>query len=380
VDPASSLAAVGPRIYSTVSWYSGLAEEATMKSGVLYALGAATLFGASTPFAKLLVGQIPPIILAGLLYLGSGVGLLTWLLLRRQFVDRGADKSELFLARPDLPWLAGAIIAGGILGPLLLMSGLTITPASTSSLLLNMEGVFTTLLAWVVFHENYDFRIFIGMLLIVTAGVLLSWERMPKLGVPWGAIAIVGACLCWAIDNNLTCRISASDAAQIAGLKGLVAGTVNLFLGISLGFHLPAWSRVLPAAMVGLCGYGISLVLFVLALRNLGTARTGAYFSSTPFFGAAISIVLLHEIPSLIFWIAALLMGVGIWFHLTEQHVHEHTHEPIRHSHRHVHDEHHQHSHDFPWDHSEPHTHEHVHTSLIHAHPHYPDLHHRHSH
>ena len=277
---------------------------------------------------------------------------MTWLLLRRRFFDRGAKKSESFLTLPDLPWLAGAIIMGGILAPLLLMYGLTLAPASTSSLLLNMEGVFTTLLAWLVFHENYDVRIFIGMLLIIAAGVLLSSEQVPKLGVPCGAIAIIGACLCWAIDNNLTCRISGSDAVQIAGLKGLAAGMVNLFLGISLGFHLPSWSRVLSAAVVGLCGYGISLVLFVLALRNLGTARTGAYFSSAPFFGAAISITLLHEIPSLLFWIAALLMGVGIWFHLTEKHVHEHTHEPMRHSHRHAHDEHHQHSHDFPWDRS----------------------------
>ncbi|MBI3477340.1 MAG: EamA family transporter [Acidobacteria bacterium] len=351
-----------------------------MKSGVIYALAAATLFGASTPFAKLLVGQIPPIILAGLLYLGSGIGLLSWLLLRRRFIDRRARQSESLLTRRDLPWLAGAIAVGGVVGPLLLMYGLTLTTASASSLLLNMEGVFTTLLAWLVFHENYDVRILIGMLLIITAGVLLSWEQVPRLGVPWGAIAIVGACLCWAIDNNLTCRVSASDAVQIAGLKGLVAGVVNLSLGFALGFHLPSWSRVLPAAVVGLCGYGISLVLFVLALRNLGTARTGAYFSSAPFFGAVISILLLHEVPTLLFWMAAGLMGVGIWFHLTEKHVHEHTHEPIRHSHGHVHDEHHQHPHDFPWEQSEPHTHEHVHAPLTHAHPHYPDVHHRHGH
>lgn len=351
-----------------------------MKSGVIFALAAATLFGASTPFAKLLVGEIPPIILAGLLYLGSGIGLLSWLWLRGRFLARRGRESESPLMRHDIPWLTGAIAVGGVLGPLLLMYGLTVTSASTSSLLLNMEGVFTTLLAWLVFHENYDFRILIGMLLITTAGVLLCWEQVPKIGVPWGPIAIVGACLCWAIDNNLTRHVSASDPVQIAGLKGFVAGVVNLSLGFLLGYHLPSWSRVLPAAVVGLCGYGISLVLFVLALRNLGTARTGAYFSSAPFFGAVLSILLFREVPSLLFWVAAILMGAGIWFHLTEKHVHAHTHEPVRHSHRHVHDEHHQHPHDSSWDQVEPHTHEHIHVPLTHAHPHYPDVHHRHSH
>ncbi len=351
-----------------------------MKSGVIYALAAAALFGASTPFAKLLVGQIPPIMLAGLLYLGSGIGLLSWLLLRRRFTVSRAGKSESFLTRTDVPWLAGAILVGGIVAPLLLMYGLTNTPASTSSLLLNMEGVFTTLLAWFVFRENYDARIFIGMLFIIAGGVLLSWEQAPKFGIPWGTLAIASACLCWAIDNNLTRRVSASDSVQIAGLKGLVAGLVNLSLGAGLGFHLPGWSKILAAGLVGLLGYGISLVFFVLALRNLGTARTGAYFSSAPFFGAALSILVLHESPSLLFWLAAALMGAGIWLHLTEKHLHEHSHELVRHSHRHVHDEHHQHSHDFPWDKSEPHTHEHVHAPLRHAHPHYPDVHHRHTH
>jgi drug/metabolite transporter (DMT)-like permease len=283
-----------------------------MKSGVIYALAAAALFGASTPFAKLLVGQIPPIILAGMLYLGSGIGLLSWLLLRRRFSVSKCGKSESFLTRADLPWLAGAIVVGGIVAPLLLMYGLSNTPASTSSLLLNMEGVFTTLLAWSVFRENYDTRIFLGMVLIVAAGALLSWEQVPKVGIPWGTFAILGACLCWAIDNNFTRQVSASDSVQIAGLKGLVAGLVNLSLGLALGFHLPVWSKIMSAGLVGLCGYGISLVLFVLALRNLGTARTGAYFSSAPFFGAAISILVLHEATGRRFWVAAVFRSSGL--------------------------------------------------------------------
>jgi drug/metabolite transporter (DMT)-like permease len=351
-----------------------------MHSGVFYALMASVLFGASTPFAKTLVGQVAPVTLAGLLYLGSGVGLLTWFVLRK-VVTRNSQRSDIApLTKPDLPWLAGAILAGGIAGPLLLMLGLTLTPASSASLLLNMEGVLTALLAWFVFKENFDKRIFAGIVLIVVAGVLLSWNERRAFGVPWGAIAIMGACLCWAIDNNLTRKVSASDAVQTAGIKGLVAGSVNLGLALILGYELPEIQTALIAGVVGLSGYGLSLVMFVLALRHLGTARTGAYFSAAPFVGAALSLIMLGESPGLVFWIAAALMGAGIWLHLTESHEHEHTHEPLDHTHAHRHDEHHQHEHDFEWNGTEPHVHPHLHDVLRHSHKHYPDIHHRHQH
>ena len=285
------------------------------------------------------------------------------------------------LTGKDLPWLAGAIAAGGVAGPVLLMFGLTITPASSASLLLNMEGVLTAMLAWFVFKENFDRRIFIGMLLILAAGVLLSsCEQMPAFGVPWGSMAIVGACLFWAIDNNLTRKVSASDAVQIAGVKGLVAGTVNLGIAWALGTHLPPASTVLAAGLVGFCGYGLSLVMFVLALRHLGTARTGAYFSAAPFVGAAMSLALLGDQPGWLFWLAAALMGGGIWLHLTETHEHEHVHAPMAHAHEHTHDAHHQHEHDFDWDGSEPHVHPHPHRPMTHTHKHFPDIHHRHDH
>ncbi|MFC7513516.1 EamA family transporter [Herbaspirillum sp. GCM10030257] len=351
-----------------------------MHSGVFYALVAAVLFGASTPFAKTLVGQIAPVTLAGLLYLGSGLGLLTWFVFRKIATRNNQQTNVAPLTKPDLPWLAGAIVAGGIAGPLLLMVGLTLTPASSASLLLNMEGVLTALLAWFIFKENFDQRIFAGMVLIVVAGVLLSWSERPALGVPWGAIAITAACLCWAIDNNLTRKVSASDAVQTAGIKGLVAGSVNLGLAFALGYELPETRTAVTAGAVGFCGYGLSLVMFVLALRHLGTARTGAYFSAAPFVGAALSLFMLGESPELVFWIAAALMGAGIWLHLTESHEHEHTHEPMDHTHAHRHDAHHQHKHDFDWDGSEPHVHPHPHGVLRHSHKHYPDIHHRHGH
>lgn len=350
-----------------------------MHKGVIYALLAALLFGASTPFSKTLVGQVPPVMLAGLLYMGSGLGLLAWFM-GRAIMARHDQQAPARLTRPDLPWLGGAILAGGITGPVLLMIGLTLTPASSASLLLNMEGVLTALLAWFVFKENFDRRIFAGMVLIVIAGALLSWEQIPVLGVPWGTLAIVAACLYWGIDNNLTRKVSASDAVQIAGIKGLVAGSVNLMIAFALGLSLPQWNTTLIAGVVGFCGYGLSLVLFVLALRHLGTARTGAYFSVAPFAGAAISLLMLDEPPGWVFWSAASLMAVGIWLHLTETHGHEHHHDPISHTHAHSHDTRHEHALDFAWDGIEPHSHAHQHAPLTHAHAHFPDIHHRHRH
>ena len=350
-----------------------------MHTGVPYAFLAAVTFGASTPFSKMLLGQVAPVTLAGLLYLGSGIGLLTWFVLRDASARSRKDPSSRLTGK-DIPWLGGAILSGGIAGPVLLMLGLSLTPASAASLLLNMEGVLTSMLAWFVFRENFDRRIFLGMVLIVTGGIVLSWEQRPEFGVPWGSIAIVGACLCWAVDNNLTRRISASDAVQIAGIKGLVAGAFNLAFALSMGMAMPSVSTALFAGAVGFGGYGLSLVFFVLALRHLGAARTGAYFSIAPFVGAAMSLALLHEAPGGGFWLAGALMAGGIWLHLTEKHEHVHTHEPTVHAHSHVHDEHHQHRHDFPWDGKEPHAHPHRHEPLTHSHPHVPDIHHRHRH
>lgn len=348
-----------------------------MYKGIIQALAAAILFGISTPMAKALTGATSPLILAGLLYLGSGLGLTAWRGLRR-LSGKPADAAPLL--RQDFPWLAGAVLAGGILAPVLLMWGLQFTQGSTASLLLNLEGVFTALLAWFVFHENFDRRIALGMLLIVAAGALLSWQQVPIFGAAWGVLAIIGACLFWAIDNNLTRKISASDASQIAMIKGLVAGITNLSLGIAIGGQLPTAGVIAAAGVLGLFGYGISLVLFVLALRNLGSARTAAYFSIAPFAGAALALPLLGETPGALFWPATVLMGIGVWLHFSERHEHSHTHEPMQHTHRHTHDEHHQHSHDFPWDGHEAHTHEHVHAPITHSHHHFPDMHHRHRH
>ncbi|WP_019937978.1 DMT family transporter [Bordetella sp. FB-8] len=346
-----------------------------MNRSILYALLAAVLFGASTPLAKVLTADVPPILLAGLLYLGSGLGLTIIRFAR----DRGWQASGLKAA--EWPWLLGAIGFGGVLGPVALMFGLTSTTGAAASLLLNLEAVLTALLAWIAFKENTDSRIVLGMVAIVAGGVLLAWPhgRIGQSG--WqGPAAIATACLCWAIDNNLTRKVSASDALFIAGCKGGVAGVVNVALALLLGAALPSAHRVLPAMTLGLFGYGISLVMFVLALRGLGSSRTGAYFSTAPFVGAAIALLFMGEQVSWQFWLAAALMALGVWLHLTERHGHAHTHEVIEHGHRHVHDAHHQHEHPADWDGSEPHSHPHRHEPITHSHPHFPDIHHRHSH
>ena len=345
--------------------------------GILQALAAAALFGISTPLAKTLLGSMPPLLLAGLLYAGSGIGLSVWMLLRRL---RGQAITEAALTRRDAPWLAGAVLFGGVLGPILLMLGLVYTAASTATLLLNLESVLTAVLAWVVFRENVDRRVFLGMLAIVAGAVLLSWQRQSVHTVPWGALAVAGACLCWAIDNNLTRPVAGGDPVQIAAIKGGVAGTINIIIALAIGYRFPHVGPLLATGVLGFFGYGLSLVLFVLALRNLGTARTGAYFSTAPFLGAALSLMLFAEHAGPAFWLAGALMAIGVWLHVSERHEHEHTHEALVHNHRHRHDAHHQHTHDFPWDGEEPHTHPHVHEPLIHSHPHYPDMHHRHGH
>lgn len=340
--------------------------------GVLAALGAAALFGGGMPLAKLLLGNVNPWMLAGLFYLGSGIGL--WL------YRRLVNSKLAAMAKNEWPWFGGAILFGGVIGPVLLMYGLTNMPASGASLLLNAESVSTALIAWIAFKENVDRRIALGMLAIVVGAVVLSWPDSADFSSVLPAMSVLGACLAWGIDNNLTRRVSLNDATWVASVKGLVAGSVNLALALAIGAQLPSLPLVLGAAVVGFGAYGVSLALFVLGLRYLGTARTGAYFSVAPFFGAALAIPLLGEPLTLRIALAGVLMGIGVWLHLTEQHGHLHAHEDMEHDHEHVHDEHHQHTHADGANPSEPHRHKHRHTPMVHSHAHDPDAHHRHEH
>ena len=341
-----------------------------MNRGILAALAAALLFGASTPLAKLLLGETSPWLLAGLLYLGSGLGLAAWSALRRAAWPR--------LPRAERLALCGAIAAGGIAGPLLLMWGLSRMAASEAALLLNAEPVLTALLAWFVFRENFDRRIALGMGLIVAGAVLLSGFSPVASLAP--AVAVLAACLAWAIDNNLTRKVSLADARHIALAKGLAAGAVNTGLALAAGASLPPAPVLGGALLVGWLGYGVSLALFVVALRELGTARTGAYFSTAPFAGALLAVLLLGETVTVSLFLAGVLMAAGVWLHITERHAHRHAHEPLEHSHEHEHDAHHAHEHRPPVPPGTRHTHAHQHERLNHAHAHYPDAHHRHGH
>lgn len=341
--------------------------------GVPLALGSAALFGATPPLSKLLLNGVNPFMLAGLLYLGAGLGLALYRLLR----GRQAVAGEAQLTAGDIPWLALAIGMGGVIAPVLLMFGLTLNTASSSALLLNLEGLATMAIAWLVYRENVDRRLLFGAFAILAGAILLSWQGE---GVAFnrGALMVAGACLAWGIDNNFTRRISATDPVVIAMLKGLVAGVVNVGLALAGGALFPPASVIAATAAVGFFGIGVSLVMFIVALRHLGTARTGAYYSLAPFIGALLAIAILGDAVTLKLAAAGLLMGVGLWLHLSERHEHEHDHEELEHEHSHVHDEHHQHHHDGPV--SEPHSHRHRHAPMRHRHPHYPDLHHRHGH
>jgi drug/metabolite transporter (DMT)-like permease len=339
---------------------------------VLYALISAALFGLATPLAKLLIGDVDPAMLAAIFYLAAGLGLGLF----RAAIPHG----ETPLARRDLPWLAGAILVGGVGGPILMMLGLARAEASMASLLLTLEGVATALLAWFVFRESFDRRVAAGLGCIIVGAAVLAWQGNPLGGGVSGPILIVGACICWGVDNNLTRKIANADPVQIAMLKGLCGGPVMLAIAITDGAAIPPVQTVALAAVVGLFGIGVSLALFVRALRDLGAARTGAYFSTAPFLGAAAAIVLIDEPVTWRFLGAGALMAFGVYLHLTERHSHEHEHQPVEHAHPHVHDAHHRHSHSPSDPPGEPHSHRHTHVRLRHSHSHAPDSHHSHRH
>jgi len=339
--------------------------------GVQLALMSAVLFGAGTPVAKLLLGTVSPWLLAGLLYCGSGAGLWLIRLVRRS--------PRVRLSRREFWPFAGAILSGGVVGPVLMMFGLANMPASGASLLLNAEALFTALLAWFVFGENVDRRVAAGMLAILAGAAVLSVPSGATLGSVWPSLAILGACLAWALDNNLTRKVAETDATWLAAVKGSVAGPVNLVVAFGLGAALPTAGPIAGALVVGFFAYGISLVLFIVSMRNLGTARAGAYFSIAPFFGAILAVALGDQLT----WplgVAAVLMALGVWLHLTERHQHEHTHRSVTHEHAHVHDEHHRHNHEQQVPPGVRHSHLHTHEELTHTHRHYPDTEHRHEH
>jgi len=344
---------------------------------ILRALAAALLFGASAPLAKLLLGEVEPIPLAAFLYLGSGLGLLFVKLFQRR--QQTGEQAEAQLVRADLGWLAGALLAGGVAAPIVLLFSLKSTPAATASLLLNFEGVATTLIAFFIFKESISRRAWWAIALITTASILLSLNFNAEWGISLGAVGIIAACVLWGLDNNFTRNISAKDPLVTVMLKGLGAGSFSLALALILGVGFPSWKVVLGALVLGSLSYGASIVLFIHALRGLGAARTSALFSTAPIAGILLSILIFRELPGWLFLAALPLMVLGAWFLVNDEHQHAHVHQEVVHDHAHTHDDgHHLHGHSggIPGKHSHVHTHEEV----AHTHHHMPDLHHRHVH
>lgn len=348
-------------------------------TAVILALLAATCFGASTPFAKLLLGNIDPIPLAALLYLGCGIGLALYWGIERAF--RRSAPAEAPLVRSDLPWLLGAILAGGVAAPIVLMLSLQHTPAATATLLLNFEGVATTLIAALAFREHIDARVWWAMLVITIACIVLTFDVQGTWGLSIGAVGVLGACALWGVDNNVTRQIAQKDPRTIVMIKGLCAGSVSLGLALLLHKPLPTLAFSLQAMALGSVGYGASIVLFILAMRSLGAARTSAYFASAPFVGMLLSFLLLRESITLQFLLAVPLLIAGVILLIRESHNHEHRHLIEEHDHRHRHDDsHHAHAHGEAVPPEGEHAHPHTHSLLQHAHPHAPDIHHRHAH
>lgn len=340
---------------------------------------AAILFGASTPLSKLLLGEMDSIVLAALLYLGSGLG-IGILVISQKYVAR-SESVEAGIRRTDLPWLVGAIITGGVVAPILLLLGLKNSSAASASLLLNFEGVATILLAALIFKEAVGKRTIIAIILITLASVMLSWIPGANWEFSLGAAGILGACILWGLDNNFTRNISSKNPLVIVMIKGLSAGTFSLILAFLLGKSIPNIVQILLALLLGFICYGLSIALFVLALRNLGAARTSTFFGIAPFVGMLLSIAIFREAPQSLFYYSLPFMLIGAWLMLGEDHRHIHIHKLLEHEHYHFHpDEHHVHEQTNNVAFSGEHSHQHTHDVIEHSHPHTPDLHHRHRH
>jgi drug/metabolite transporter (DMT)-like permease len=360
-------------------------EQDEMNSRYLFALKnyraalvAALFFGCIAPGSKLLSKNLPPQSMAGLMYFFAGIGLFAILLLRKNI-----RSSFSRIQKTDYKWFALATIFGGVLGPAFLIYGISRISGSTASLLLNLEAVLTSLIAWFIFKEHFEKKIVYGIILIILGCLTLALNSNASAG---GVDSLLGfglicfACLSWGIDNNVTRSISHLDPILISSFKGLIAGSANLLLGYFIGEQISVNIEVLQIGILGFLGIGVSLVAFIVSLGSIGTARTGAIFSTAPFIGFLLSLLFLNESPNIPFFIALTLMAGGLWLHLSEDHSHEHSHVEIEHSHEHSHDDHHQHEHSDNDPAGEPHVHKHFHKALTHKHPHFPDIHHLHKH
>ena len=348
-----------------------------MIQGPLLATLSAVLFGISPVLCKMVIGEMSPVLLAGLLYLGSGIGLSFVLVRQRINIIREIQS----ISRIHRLKLLGAVLAGGIIAPLCLVYGIKYGRASEVSLLLNLETVATTIIARLIFKEHVSSNVWAGKVLIVLAASVIILKSPEGMAFSASGSLVVLACIFWGIDNNLTRDVDELPATALAAIKGYSAGLFNIILAAVLGFGAVDVHQIGGALLIGALSYGASLVLFIGALRKIGSARSSTYFAIGPFIGVLSALVLLREHPPAFFWFAAALMLAGVVCLYRERHEHPHIHEAIAHRHQHAHDqdEHHRHPHDEE-DNSEPHDHYHVHERVAHRHVHWPDTHHRHVH
>jgi drug/metabolite transporter (DMT)-like permease len=337
-----------------------------VNTGIIRCGIAAILFGISAPAASQLTNDMGAFTLAGLLYLGAALAVAPFA--RRSPPTRTA-------LRTSLPNLTLAVVLGGAVGPVLLAVGLGLVPAATASLLLNLELVFTTIVAGLVFHEHLGRHVITGTALVVAGSIALTWSGDPNLR--WGALVIAAACLCWAVDNSATAAIDQITPSHITLAKGVIAGGTNLIIGLTTT-SIPDITPVLWALLIGAIGYGASITLWVAGARDLGAARGQLVFATAPFVGAVVAWSVFAEPITARELVAFGIAAGGVAFVLGSHHDHDHTHEPLSHSHDHQHDEHHDHRHEPVV--SGRHTHHHEHYPITHLHPHVPDLHHRHDH
>ena len=365
-------------------------HQLDQRRGALFGLAAALLFGASAPLAKRLLPEVTPLMLAALLYGGAGVALVGWGLARRWWraggtaVASGAPPLEASLRWSDVPTLVAIVVLGGVVGPICMLVGLARLSGVSGALLLNLEAPLTALLAVVIFREHLGWRGVVAIVLVIGAASLLAAGASLGAGAPrapasaGGALAVAAACLAWAIDNNLTQRLSVRDPIAVVRIKALGAAACNLVLAVAFGSALPAPGVIAAALLVGAASYGVSVVLDFHALRILGAAREAAFFATAPFAGALVAIPLFGQRPGRAELLAGAAMVAGVVALLRDRHAHRHTHEAIAHDHLHVHDEHHRHAHQGIA--GAPHAHWHVHDPVTHEHPHSSDIHHRHRH
>lgn len=347
-----------------------------MNKGAIYSLLASLAFAAPVPATKVLLSGINPVLMAGLCYFAGGLALLFYRLL----VPR--SKSDTPLQRGDFKWLAASIAVGGIIAPILLMTGIALTAkASFASILFSSEVVFTAFIAWLLFREHLSLRFCVAVLLLVAGGAALSWNpELASFHLDKGLLLVLAACFLWGFDNNFSARISGSDPVAVACYKGLAAGFVNTAVALALGSPFPPAPALLGVAVVGMSAYGVSIALLIYGMRHIGAARSAAIFGSNPFLGAFLCVIFLKEGVSLPFLCGFAACVAAMAVMLSEHHVHEHRHEDLVHEHGHTHEEHHAHVHASADPAGEPHSHRHSHERLVHVHDHSSDAHHLHSH